>query len=103
MTDPLWQDQASCRGANPEQFWSDSSNDAAVEAMRETAQQYCATCPALAACAEDADNSCAQGLWGGSLRTGATNKYRRIPLIDNAPQFPLTNRRAGVSYGWKTA
>jgi hypothetical protein len=99
----LWQDAAACLGADPELFWTDRANDDAVDAMRDIARHYCAGCPVLHACAADADRSRHQGLWGGSLRSGATNKYERTPLIDHAPLNGLADRRAGVHHGWKTA
>lgn len=103
MTAPLWQDAAACLGADPETFWSDTTNDTAVDEMRPIAERYCATCPVIHACAADADRNRHQGLWGGSLRSGATNKYQRKPLIELAPDFLLVDRRAGVHHGWKTA
>lgn len=99
----MWQDEAACRGADPALFDTDASGPDAVTAARTAAEKFCSDCPVLLDCALDADEHREQGLWAGALRVVRSNDYRRRPLIDNAPELPLTERRPGVRYGWKTA
>ena len=97
-----WRDLAVCRDAEPERFapieqWD--HNNTLAEARR-VADQYCNRCPALLWCGQFADDNRYQGVYGGILRTGATNKYTRHPLIDGLTMPPLADRRTGVRSGW---
>jgi len=65
-----WQDQASCRDAEPELFFSASEADRAV------ALEMCATCPVRRECLEHAlETREAYGIWGG------TDEHERKRLL----------------------
>lgn len=98
----MWQDEASCGSADPLLFFADSDGGDAVKRMRPIAEKYCTGCPALHACAADADDYRASGLWGGSYRTDR-DQYRRVALIDNAPLHDLRERRPGAGARWSAA
>lgn len=99
---PDWRDLAACHDAEPERFapvehWVHNTT---LDEARAVAEQYCARCPAILWCGQFADDHRYQGVYGGILRTGATNKYQRHTLIDGLPLPPLADRRTGVRTGW---
>lgn len=60
IADQEWREDAACRSADPELFFSSSSRD--IEAAR----AYCASCPVREPCLGDAmDREESNGVWGG--------------------------------------
>jgi WhiB family redox-sensing transcriptional regulator len=90
-----WRDKAACDGADWTLFFSDSEGGDAFARMKPIAEEHCATCPVLMACAEHADAGREKGLWAGSYRTERVGPYRRERLIPQAPILPLPARRRG--------
>ena len=61
-TDGTWQDQAACRGADVELFFSIEEDEQA------RALEYCRSCPVRDACLETAvTNQEMYGIWGGMV------------------------------------
>ena len=72
LTSGSWQEDAACRDADPEVFFS---ND---EADREQALSYCAACPVRTECLEHAlATREAYGIWGGTDETERKRLLRR--------------------------
>lgn len=72
MTNVSWQDQANCRGVDPDIFFPLPKD---VPAER-TAKAVCAACPVRSECLDYAlDHRMDSGIWGG-----LTEKERRVIL-----------------------
>lgn len=96
-----WQQDAACVGADPARFEPIDRWEPNLELeLQETARTFCRGCPVLKDCAAYADRNRHGGIWGGSYRPGATNKYTARALIAEAPELVLTDRRSGVRTGW---
>ena len=68
-----WQDQAACRGLNPDRFFPERDETAAA------AKAVCAVCPARAACLEHSIvHREHRGVWGG-LSAGERRQPPRTP------------------------
>lgn len=83
-----WRDAAACLDSDPAIFdpLTGRGNQGELLDRRTAAQMLCATCPALASCAIDADDHMDVGLRAGSLRRhDQITGYVVEPLIGNAP------------------
>jgi hypothetical protein len=76
---PHWTHQAACRGVpDPNIFYTENPRHSGPSReVTATAQQYCAHCPVIAACATYADQERCEGLWGGVWR----NRGHAYPVI----------------------
>ena len=92
-----WRDKASCRTAPRTADFIPGPRD--LNTLRGLAQEWCADCPALQACATYADRYRTVGLWAGVWRTrqAGSGAYRATPLIPEAPVPQLGRRTKGAA------
>lgn len=88
--DEEWRPQALCRylddpGHNPFDHLGAHPSPQHVRAARD----FCARCPVIQRCADEADRYDDPGVWAGSYRNGGARFY---PLIEGAPErrYPST-------------
>lgn len=88
--DEEWRPRALCRylddpGHNPFDHLGAKPSPQHAQAARD----YCARCPVIQLCADEADRHDDPGVWAGSYRNGGSQFY---PLIKGAPQrrYPST-------------
>ena len=74
-----------CHGAVPDLFDLVGSEPTVLH--RQAAEENCARCPLIQACADYADRHGCVGVWGGSYRTGTAQGFRS--LIEGAPEHRL--------------
>lgn len=89
-----WRDTAACTAADPERFAPTGQIGPDNEPeLRDTARRYCAGCPVLAECRGFADETSAQGVWGGEYRHNASGKRPDRAGLLGAARFPKTTRK----------
>lgn len=101
MYRPSWHTtDAACRDADPRLFDPTVATPTSRQYPNERAQReaaalrYCAGCPALRVCADEADTHRDGGVRGGSLRhhDANTGGYTADPLIPGAPSTRVALR-----------
>ncbi|MFC9362258.1 WhiB family transcriptional regulator [Rhodococcus sp. NPDC057014] len=82
-----WQDRASCRGTDPDVFFSSDGERRRVRAQREhTAKQICQECPVLTDCRTHALTAAeTHGIWGGLSENERARHTRRTRLAARTP------------------
>jgi len=89
-----WRKRAACLGADPHVFdpLAAHGNRVLPAAIAAAALRYCANCPVLAQCRDEADaNHYLVGLWGGAYRTRRSDRhigrgYKRVDLLTPIPR-----------------
>lgn len=93
-TDTSWKAQAACQAAEPERFEAPASGEVTqygYRQYRETARQFCSTCPVREMCKEEADRMQYEGLFGGDLR---------VFDEDGVPRMVRFTHRGGGGIRW---
>ena len=89
-----WRNAAACRDADPERFAPRGQLSRELEReLRITGREFCAGCPVIAECKAFADETSAQGVWGGEYRHNASGKRPDCAALLGRARFPKTTRK----------